>query len=71
LRIWLKNPALVNDLRDYLRRCNCDVERDGHSALHVELNGPVRSPEWARMQLQAYVSVWHALHPQSETELFA
>jgi hypothetical protein len=71
LRIWLNNPALVNDLRDYLRRCNCEVERHGRSALQVELSGPAHSPEWTRMQLQAYVRVWQALHPRSETELFA
>jgi hypothetical protein len=71
MRIWLKNPALVNDLREYLRRCNCEVRPHGRSALQVELTGPVQSPEWERMQLQAYVSVWQALHPRCEAELFA
>jgi hypothetical protein len=71
MRIWLKNPALVSDLREYLSRCNCEVRPHGRSALYVELSGPVKSPEWARMQLQAYVSVWQALHPRSEPQLFA
>ena len=70
MRIWLKNPALVSDLRDYLKRCNCEVQQHGRSALQVELSGPVRSQEWARMQLQAYVSTWQALHPRTETQLF-
>jgi hypothetical protein len=70
LRIWLKNPALLTDLREYLKRCNCEVQQHGRSALQVELAGPVKSPEWAKMQLLAYVNVWQALHPRTETEVF-
>lgn len=71
MRIWIENPALVSDLREYLSRCNCEVRLHGRSGLDVRLSGPACSEEWARMQLQAYVSVWQALHPRSDAKLFA
>jgi hypothetical protein len=41
LRIQLDNPALMADLTEFLRRCECRVERISPRLLRVQLRQPV------------------------------
>ncbi len=41
MKVRLANSALLGDLIEYLRRCECLVERDGSETLRVDLNGAV------------------------------
>ena len=48
-----------------------DPGHDGWLALILDLDeGPVRD-EWARMEVEAYLKVWRALHPDCSVELVA
>jgi hypothetical protein len=76
LRITLDNPAHVADLIDFLCRCECRVEAVGARA--VEVNVPIRAsdpprldPEWARMEIGAFLRVWQILHPDAQAHLYA
>ena len=62
MRILLNDPSLVEDLRDYLQRCNCDVQLRG--ATIVEASPPDRDvePVYLRMELDAYLRVWREMH---------
>jgi hypothetical protein len=123
MKVRLKNSALVGDLSEFLRRCECLVEQVGRETLRVDLDGPVsfeaamsrarsglcytcggkvesvflrlgspqchdcresrsrrgsrvlRDPaiqeEWRRMQLDAYLRVWQARHPETEAQLLS
>jgi len=76
LRITLDNPALVTDLTDFLRRCECKVEQVGSRALEVDVAAQAGQPvgaehEWARLQIDAFLRVWQLLHPETQAHLFA
>jgi hypothetical protein len=123
VQVRLENSALVGDLSEFLRRCECLVEQIGRETLKVDLDGPVSvdaamsraqsglcymcgrevetifarldsslcddcrerrsydgplaSPEsvvhreWRRMQLDAYLRVWQARHPDAEAQLIS
>jgi hypothetical protein len=123
VKVRLENSALVGDLSEFLRRCECLVEQVGRETLRVDLDGPVSfeaamsrarsglcytcggevesvflrlgsplchdcresrsrhgsrvSPdpavqeEWRRMQLDAYLRVWQARHPETEAQLLS
>ena len=69
MRIDVSDPALIEDLRDYLRRCNCEVEVRGRTA--VEASPPARNvePVYLRMELDAYLRVWRAMHPGADAAI--
>jgi hypothetical protein len=71
MRILLNDPSLVEDLRDYLQRCNCDVQLRG--ATMVEATPPDRDvePLYLRMELDAYLRVWRLMHPGAEASIAA
>jgi hypothetical protein len=71
MRIHVSDPELVEDLRAYLTRCNCSVER--RSATLVEASPPSRDiePVYLRMELDAYLRVWRAMHPGVEAAIAA
>jgi hypothetical protein len=71
MRILLNDPSLVEDLRDYLRRCNCEVELRGTTM--VEASPPERNvePVYLRMELNAYLRVWRLMHPGAEVSIAA
>ena len=76
LRITLDNPALVTDLTDFLRRCECKVEQVGSRAVEVEVAVRAGEPagadrEWAHMEIDAFLRVWQLLHPETQAHLFA
>jgi hypothetical protein len=41
VKVRLQNSALVADLSEFLRRCECLVEQVGRGTLKVDLDGPV------------------------------
>lgn len=41
MKVRLQNSALVGDLSEFLRRCECLVEQVGRGTLSVRLDGPV------------------------------
>ena len=41
VKVRLENSALVGDLSEFLRRCQCLVEQVGRETLRVDLDGPV------------------------------
>jgi len=71
MRIHVSDPDLVDDLRDYLTRCNCSVER--RAATFVEASPPPRDVEavYLRMELDAYLRVWRAMHPGVDVAIAA
>jgi hypothetical protein len=71
LRILLNDPSLVEDLRDYLMRCNCVVELRGTTAM--EASPPERDvePAYLQMELDAYLRVWRLMHPGAEASIAA
>ena len=71
MRFQVSDPTLVGDLFDYLRRCNCDVEVCGRDA--VEASPPPRNvePVYLRMELDAYLRVWRAMHPGADAAIAA
>jgi hypothetical protein len=71
MRIHVSDPDLVDDLREYLTRCNCSVER--RAATLVEASPPARGvePEYQRMELDGYLRVWRAMHPGVDAAIAA
>jgi hypothetical protein len=69
VRLRLTNSSLVSELGTFLQRCECDVEQLGPRMLDVGVRHEINSDEWTRMEVEAYVKVWQALHPEGHVEL--
>jgi hypothetical protein len=70
LRILVTPTDSLGDLVDYLRRCGCIAEIVGFNAVEASpLTGPAVSTAYSRMELDAYLRVWLALHRGVEAEL--
>jgi hypothetical protein len=65
MTIEVSTPAAAGALADYLRRCECSVLVEG---LVLRVDPPARSqtPREARIEMEAYLRVWTALHPTVE-----
>jgi hypothetical protein len=62
VKVKLSDPALADDLVAFLRRAHCEAEREENGTLAVTL--PDALPEEAaRLELEAYLTAWRALHP--------
>jgi hypothetical protein len=62
VKVKLSEPALADDLVSFLRRAQCEAERGENGTLTVTL--PDALPEEAaRLELEAYLTAWRALHP--------
>jgi hypothetical protein len=64
LRILVTPPDSLGDLVDYLERCGCSAEIVGSNVVEASpcSHTPV-SAAYLRMELDAYLRVWRALHP--------
>jgi len=71
IRILLNDPLLVDDLREYLERCNCDVQLRGARAVEAVPSDRDVEPVYLRMELDAYLRVWRLLHPGAEVSIAA
>lgn len=71
MRILLNDPMLVDDLRDYLQRCNCVVQLRGATAVEAFPSDCGVEPVYLRMELDAYLRVWRLRHPGAEVSIAA
>jgi hypothetical protein len=63
MRIHISDPELMEDLSDYLRRCSCTVAERGWGFLEADPQNRDVEPVYLRMELDAYLRVWRAMHP--------
>jgi len=68
MRIELDNPASLDDLVGFLRSRGCVVELVGERELDVFCLGSTRY-DHARMELDLYLQLWRAVHPDSEASI--
>jgi hypothetical protein len=62
MNVELSDPSLADDLAAFLCRAECETERNGGGTLVVTM--PATLPEHAaRLELEAYLQTWQALHP--------
>jgi hypothetical protein len=66
MRIHVSEPELMDDLSDYLRRCSCTVAERGSGLLEADPQDRNVEPVYLRMELDAYLRVWRAMHPGVE-----
>jgi hypothetical protein len=66
--IEVSSAAEARALAEFLQRCECNAVADGCS---VDAWPPDRSqtPRQARIEIEAYVRVWAALHPTADVKL--
>jgi hypothetical protein len=62
MRIRLSDPALVDDLLEFLRKRQCVAEQTSEDTLDVELPEVPRR-DAAVLELDLYLRVWEATHP--------
>jgi hypothetical protein len=70
MRIFVSDPAPIDDLVAYLRRCGCSAHAAGRDG--VEAEPPDRQQVdsvYLRMELDAYLRVWREMHPEVHAEL--
>jgi hypothetical protein len=70
LRILVTPTGSPSDLVDYLRRCGCDARISGNNVVEASPRLDV-SPAHARLELDAYLHVWRAMHPTRGAEIVA
>jgi len=61
--IHVSDAGAVDDLREYLRRCDCTVDLRGATELEASPPGRDIGPEYLRMELDADLRVWRTMHP--------
>jgi hypothetical protein len=67
--ILVSDPALVDDLVSFLRRCDCSADRVGSRAIEAVPPHPHVGYAYLRMELDAYLRVWREMHPGVTAEL--
>jgi hypothetical protein len=70
MRISLNEPAPLDDLVSYLRRCGCRADISGRQI--VDASPPERphvDKAYLRMELEAYLRVWREMHPDVRVDL--
>jgi hypothetical protein len=70
MRISVTEPAPLDDLVSYLRRCGCRADVAGRTV--IEASPPERQhveAAYLRMELDAYLRVWREMHPGVTVEL--
>ena len=67
--IRLSARAATTPLADYLRRCECRVVFVNDCTLDVLLQGRPRSDHEEHIELDAYLRVWMAMHPEDHAVL--
>ena len=69
MRIELSTGAAAGALADYLQRCECSVAFVNDCTLDVSPPGPTRSDREAYIEIDAYLRVWLAMHPDDHVVL--
>jgi hypothetical protein len=66
VRIQLNDPELVDDLIQFLSRCDCGPREVGESAVLAAPRTGADNPALSRVQLDGYLRVWSSMHPGVE-----
>ena len=64
LNIQVSDPSLAGELSRFLRAKGCAVEPLSEDTLCVELPD-VSRPDAAALELELYLRVWEAMHPDA------
>jgi hypothetical protein len=65
LRVKLSDPALVDDLVDFLRRSGCVAQPAEKAIVAVSIPKSLRE-DAAELELDLYLRVWEATHPEAQ-----
>ena len=68
MRVRVSNPALVQDLVEFLGRARCTTAGVHGAVQEVELPG-VSDTTVARRNLGLYLAAWRGLHPPAEVRI--
>lgn len=68
MKIELSTSADARARADYLERCGCTVGFVSERVVDVELPSRFQSRRDAVIELQAYLRVWSAMHPNHKVE---
>jgi hypothetical protein len=68
--IRVANPSSIQGLVDFLASRGCIAERTGELELDVFCLSSTRHDQ-AAMELDLYLQLWNALHPENAAELVA
>ncbi len=69
MRILLSDPAYVDDLVAYLRRCGCATDVVGHAVIDASPPHANVESSYLRMELDAYLRVWREMRAGVTAEL--
>jgi hypothetical protein len=69
MRILLSDPAFVDDLVAYLRRCECSADVVGRGVVEASPPHANVEPSYLRMELDAYLRVWREMREGVKAEL--
>jgi hypothetical protein len=65
MRIRTDRAAFTTSLGDYLRRCGCIVEVIDAQVIDVAARPESFAAAYADTELEGYLSVWQAMHPEA------
>jgi hypothetical protein len=68
VRLRLRDPALVDDLLFFFRKRDSQAERVEDGVVEVAILN-VLDDRQARLELDLYLRVWEALHPDAPVEV--
>jgi hypothetical protein len=68
--VKLSDPALVDDLVDFLSRSGCIVDVENAATVLVSIPRSLRD-DAARLELDLYLRVWEATHPEAHASRLA
>jgi hypothetical protein len=68
MRIRIDTAASAGSLADYLRRCECIVEVIDSRIIEATARPQSFANQHADVELEGYLSVWQAMHPESLLE---
>ena len=69
MRILLSDPAYVDDLVAYLRRCQCSADVVGRGLVEASPPRADVDESYLRMELDAYLRVWREMRNGVKAEL--
>ena len=68
MRLRTDSAASAASLTDYLRRCECIVEVIDRRIIHATAKPQSFAAAHADVELDGYLAVWQAMHPESLIE---
>lgn len=68
MRIRTDTAASADSLAEYLRRCGCIVEIVDPRIIDATARPQSFAAPHAHVELEGYLSVWEAMHPESVVE---